>query len=128
MQLLFSLFFASLSCLVEFRELLSLSRFLSLSHLLRTPHVSPHCSFVLRVLMGGLVGEFLFGKRMTPEEYVKKWKRDLNKEKRELERNIRGTPPCCSSASSLLVSARPFVLPLHAQECPRGDCVQLSCR
>jgi charged multivesicular body protein 3 len=36
------------------------------------------------------IGEFLFGKRMTPEEHVKKWKRDLNKEKRELDRNIRG--------------------------------------
>lgn len=27
---------------------------------------------------------------MTPEEYIKKWKRDLNKEKRELERQVRG--------------------------------------
>jgi len=36
------------------------------------------------------ISTFIFGKRMTPEEYVKKWKRDLNKEKRELDRNIRG--------------------------------------
>jgi len=31
----------------------------------------------------------LFGKRPTPEEYVKKWKRELKKEDRNLERNIR---------------------------------------
>jgi len=36
------------------------------------------------------IGTFLFGKRMTPDEYVKKWKRDLNKERRELDRQVRG--------------------------------------
>jgi len=33
---------------------------------------------------------FIFGKRLTPEEYVKKWRRELNKERRDLDRNIRG--------------------------------------
>jgi len=32
----------------------------------------------------------LFGKKVTPEEYVKKWKKELKKEERSLERNIRG--------------------------------------
>jgi len=36
------------------------------------------------------ISTFIFGKRLTPEEYVKKWKRDLNKERRELDKNIRG--------------------------------------
>jgi len=31
----------------------------------------------------------LFGKKPSPEEYVKKWKRELKKEERDLDRNIR---------------------------------------
>jgi len=31
----------------------------------------------------------LFGKKPTPEEYVKKWKRELQHEQRNLERTIR---------------------------------------
>jgi charged multivesicular body protein 3 len=31
----------------------------------------------------------LFGKKPKPEEYVKKWKRELKREERDLERNIR---------------------------------------
>jgi len=32
----------------------------------------------------------MFGKRLTPDEVVKKWKRELTKEERNLERTIRG--------------------------------------
>eukprot|EP01114_Cavostelium_apophysatum_P004019 TRINITY_DN1415_c0_g1_i2.p1 TRINITY_DN1415_c0_g1~~TRINITY_DN1415_c0_g1_i2.p1 ORF type:complete len:204 (+),score=80.96 TRINITY_DN1415_c0_g1_i2:171-782(+) len=32
---------------------------------------------------------FLFGKKVTPEENVRKWKRELKREERQIERNIR---------------------------------------
>jgi len=35
------------------------------------------------------VKTFLFGKQYTPDELVKKWKRELNLQKRELDRGIR---------------------------------------
>jgi hypothetical protein len=34
--------------------------------------------------------DFLFGKPLTPEEAVKKWRRELAHEGRQIERNIRG--------------------------------------
>lgn len=36
----------------------------------------------------GGVSEFLFGKKVTPEEAVKNWKREIRKEARRLERDI----------------------------------------
>jgi len=35
------------------------------------------------------VKTFLFGKQLTPDELVKKWKRELNAQRRELDRGIR---------------------------------------
>eukprot|EP01128_Nolandella_sp_AFSM9_P006729 TRINITY_DN3528_c0_g1_i1.p1 TRINITY_DN3528_c0_g1~~TRINITY_DN3528_c0_g1_i1.p1 ORF type:complete len:249 (+),score=98.52 TRINITY_DN3528_c0_g1_i1:74-748(+) len=35
------------------------------------------------------ISTFFFGKKLTPEENVKKWKREMNKEKRGIDRNIR---------------------------------------
>lgn len=36
------------------------------------------------------VRNFLFGKPMTPEENVKKWRAELRNQIRQLDRNIRG--------------------------------------
>ncbi len=35
-------------------------------------------------------GNFIFGQRLTPEEQVKKWKRELSLERRGIDRGIRG--------------------------------------
>jgi len=37
------------------------------------------------------VRDFIFGKPLTPEEAVKKWRRELTHEARAIERNIRGS-------------------------------------
>jgi hypothetical protein len=59
--------------------------------------------------------DFLFGKPLTPEEAVKKWRRELAGEGRQIDRNIRGAttaiflnvfPPVRHPAQDLLCVAQ----------------------
>jgi hypothetical protein len=68
------------------------------------------------------VRDFLFGKPLTPEEAVKKWRRDIQHEARSIDRNIRGT----FVRTIFVFDALMMICYVRVLNCDRGDAATLS--